>query len=95
MSFATLSDVAAPYSKHAAPYIIGLLRKSKSCDQKALCGPVHFRSCDDIFLLYPLMYGAATSDSVFAVLKVINAMVMAIELVYTAFIAQMMTDVTL
>ncbi len=41
------------------------------------------------------MYGAATSDSVFAVLKVINAMVMAIELVYTAFIAQMMTDVTL
>ncbi len=46
-----LSRVAAPYSKHATPYTIGLLMKSKSCDQKhgslpvswtpILCSPVH------------------------------------------------------
>ena len=30
----------------------------------ALCGPVHFWPHDQVFLLYPLMYGAATPDSV-------------------------------
>ncbi len=33
----TLSDVTTPYSKCTTPYIIGLWRKSKSCDQKHGC----------------------------------------------------------
>ncbi len=33
----TLSDSAAPYSKCATPYAIGLWRKWKSCDQKHGC----------------------------------------------------------
>ena len=33
----TLSDVAAQYRKHTAPYIIGLLRKKKEISRESLC----------------------------------------------------------
>ncbi len=75
--YITLSDVATPYSKQATPYTIGLWRNPDSkwlpvdifprpklyC--VALCDTVHFQPCDQVFLLYPLLAGVATSDSVY------------------------------
>ena len=39
-----------------------------------LCGTVHFQSCDQVFLLYPLLSGVATSDSVIQALYFHNGM---------------------
>ncbi len=65
-SIITLSDSTAPYSNHATSYTIGFVRKDKTYGQKhgvALHDTILMYHVTSYFLLYPLLYGIALSES--------------------------------
>ncbi len=66
-----LSGVTTPYTCCTTPYTISLLRKImvRWLKMPAKNNTVHFRPCDLMFLLCPLLYGVVTPDSMIHVIS--------------------------